>query len=213
MGQAHRIVLFAAAAALWCVAATPALGAVVNATTNEGGSCQLQTTASRATPAAISYRVNVQPCTARFGIRYAVSVGGAYDTTNGEDSGGAMAMTSGPIPYSNPSIGDTTFVVNPLNVLDHYFTRVDVSVVLTSGVVTKTTRHKRVCRRPHPDADDRGLGPGGDHDGDDKRRCHRPAPTVTTHLEHWLDPGAECIVSTTFKASDTLGCILVDQLP
>jgi hypothetical protein len=199
----------AATAALSCLVPASALGLTVNATTTGGGSCQVQSNASRA-GSNITYGVQVTPCTARFGIAYGISQGVADDTTKGEqDAGGNMPQTSGPIPYSNSK----NFVVSLLNFGDAYATRVDVSVVLNSGVLSTTKRHKRRCHRGDGNADDRGLGPGGDHDADDRRSCRRKQSTRVNTLEQWIDQGPYCIVTTTFHSSDTLGCILVDPLP
>jgi hypothetical protein len=217
MSSARRLYVLGAAVLGIALMPAAAQAATVSATTNKGGACTIQTHAARGL-LTINYGVDVNTCSAHFGIRSVSSQGMGYDsTTQTQDQGLVMrrkcvtvsappdCTVGTPIPYSNANTPPNSFIGTPG---DDYYTRVDVSVVLISGTFKK--KWKKRCKRPFQDADDFGRGANGDGDHDDRKVCKQ---LYKRYLEQWQGPPANCRIKTTFRAKDTLGCILRDSLP
>jgi hypothetical protein len=104
--------------------------------TNRGGTCRLQTIASRA-GTQISYGIKVKHCPTRFGVRYAVSRGAIYDKDNGNQpvSTGYLGRKKHHLPYQSQR------AVSGTNTTHTYRTRIDISIVLK-------TRHAPGTRHP-----------------------------------------------------------------
>lgn len=117
-------------------AAAPGFALSLTAHTNRGGTCHLQSTASRSGEQ-IRYGVKVNDCSTRFGVRYVVSRGALYDKTAGVpvDNGYLALRKSRELPYSNRR------AVNGTDPSHAYQTKIDVSIVLK-------TRRDRSTRRP-----------------------------------------------------------------
>jgi hypothetical protein len=125
---------FLALAGLW-IAVPPSAGATtITVHTNRGGTCRLQTIASRASTQ-INYGIKVKHCPTRFGVRYAVSRGSLYDKSGGVPvSTGYLGSKKHHLPYQNQR------GVSGTNAGDSYRTRIDISIVLKTRH-DPSTRH------------------------------------------------------------------------
>jgi hypothetical protein len=133
-GPPRRFAALAAVAVAGFLLAVPALAAAKTITvhTNRGGTCRIQTIASRA-GVVVTYGVRVKQCHTKFGVRYAVSQGILYDEDNGNQpvTNGYLDRKRGHLPYQNQRS------VNGTTPSDTYRTRIDISIVL------KTRRNPR----------------------------------------------------------------------
>lgn len=137
MSRASKRLVLAAVLALagaWSILPASAAAMKVTVHTNRGGTCHLQTTASR-TGTQIAYGVKVSNCSTRFGVRYTISRGALYDKTDDLPvTTGYLDRKKGHLPYGNRRNVSGTQT-------DHsYRTRIDLSVVLKTRR-DPSTRH------------------------------------------------------------------------
>jgi hypothetical protein len=125
-------------AGLWIAVPPTAGAATITVHTNRGGTCRLQTIASRA-GARVTYGIRVKRCRTKFGVRYAVSRGALYDEDNGNVPlpTGYLGHKKGDVPYRHQRSIDGT---NPGHT---YRTRIDLSVVLKTRRDSSTRRPER----------------------------------------------------------------------
>ncbi len=120
-------VLLAAAVACGALALPASAQAVtVQASTNKGGHCRLQSIASRPGTVTVNYGVRVDQCATQVGIRRAISVGYVYTAAQQLDT---YRVRRGPTPYQFTKTFNDPNPSHTLMPVD-YRTRIDVEVVL-----------------------------------------------------------------------------------